>query len=202
MVMESTKKRNNYLKEKFGVSHIDDIPDPEEVIKDQLEEINFKDKKEKTKAGECQKCGSEEDLILILPKTKDRGYRHFQTFKDLHYKISQDMYGEEDPNPYQTNDFILDNWEDIIRKFEEELEAFKGRYSDLDNYITVCEGCNTIIYNYNLYLCQSCKESFHRPQYKKCFKCVKEEKGLKLCPICHKKYYNPDKNNKCKFCRD
>ncbi len=202
--MESTKKREYYLMDLFDVEHIDDVPTPQELIRTTLEEENFEDRKEEALEERCFRCGSENNLTLLLPKVdrKGRNYRHFETFKGLLYDICKEMYGGPTggKNVHKFDDFILENWDSIIEIFEEEVKAFKGRYTDLENYITVCESCNTIIHNYNLYLCK-CGENLHPAKYSKCFDCVIEENNLKLCPICRKKHYNPDKYDKCKICR-
>ncbi len=207
MTMKSTKKREYYLMDLFDVHHIDDVPKPQEVIRNILEEENFQDRREEIKADRCLKCGSRESLVLINPKRKDKDYRFFRTFKDLHYKICNDLYqnsnnGDKNDKASKKNRYILENWGEIKEQFEEELKAFKESYKDLENWVTVCESCNTLIYNYNLYLCQNCKENFHPAHYYKCWDCTKEDQGLELCPICRKKYYNPSKFNKCKICRE
>lgn len=209
MTMESTKKRDRYIRDLFEVHHIDDVPKPEELIKQMLEDINFQDRKEEIKADRCFKCGSREDsLLLILPKVKknERGYRHFETFKGLLYDICTEEFDRPSrsrgKNANKLNDFILDNWDRMVTIFEEEFKAFRERYTDLTNYITVCERCNSLIYNFNLYLCGNCKDNLHPAKYDKCFSCVIEEEELQLCPICKRKYYNPSNNNKCRNCRD
>ena len=205
MTMESTKKRYRYLKDRFGVDHIDNVPDPKEVIEEELERINFSDKREDHLEDRCFRCGSEEDLILVLPKVKNdiRDYRHFETFKGLLYDICKEPYDGPTggKNVDKFNDFILENWDRLIEIFEEEVKAFKERYTDLDKYITVCESCNILIYNYNLYLCQSCEDNLHPAKYDKCYSCVIEEDNLKLCPTCQQKYYDPSKYDRCKICR-
>jgi len=203
MPLDNTIKRDNYLKNLFEVEHIDDIPNPKEVVEEVLDD-NLKGLKEGGKADYCFRCGSEENLIITLPKVKKerRGYRHFETFKGVLYKICLDQYGDPvQPKDLQKFDkYILRNWGDILKVFEKELEAFKDRYRSPEEFITVCEKCNTIINNYNLYLCSSCEEELHPAKYDKCWDCTKKEEGLKLCPSCNKKYYNPSKNDSCRIC--
>lgn len=130
----------------------------------------------------CNKCGEE----FSTPKKVKTGKKRKEEFKEGLKKFKKNKE------------------EEITSLFKARKREYIKYYFTTDDVKVLCKSCHTAAHN-DMKICESCGEEYgeYRRGLEKylCWGCFTEEKGLKKCPECGDKWYNPKKYDKCKKCR-
>lgn len=71
----------------------------------------------------------------------------------------------------------------LLDWYEEYVEQEVTHYIEEAEVVTLCRGCH-LAAGEGKVLCDSCGESYHKPNWDRCFNCAKAEADLKECPRC------------------
>lgn len=94
----------------------------------------------------------------------------------------------------------LNHWaESVTEEWKEEVEENWEAYWDPDTVVTICQMCHYQHEKQGNVPCRECNENYHSPKWETCVECNPD---TELCPECDENWYNKEKNDACRDCRE